>query len=72
MGFGTGVPLFVALGFLVLGPKRMRAMMGQLSRAKAELDKASREVKSQLAAELGGEPHGASKDSEPTASGTAA
>lgn len=54
MGFGAGLPLFVALGFLVLGPKRMHAMLGQLARAKAEFDKASRGIKSQLAAELEG------------------
>lgn len=51
-GLGTGLPLFVALGFLVLGPKRMHAMLGQLAKAKAEFDKASRGIKSQLTAEL--------------------
>lgn len=54
MGFGAGLPLFVALGFLVLGPKRMHAMLGQLARAKAEFEKANRSLKSQLATELGG------------------
>jgi len=60
-GLGTGLPLFVALGFLVLGPKRMHAMLGQLARTKAEFDKASRGLKSQLTAELSGEPAGPPK-----------
>jgi Sec-independent protein translocase protein TatA len=56
MGFGAGLPLFVALGFLVLGPKRMHAMLGQLARAKAEFDHASRGIKSRVTAELAGDP----------------
>jgi Sec-independent protein translocase protein TatA len=72
MGFGAGLPLFVALGFLVLGPKRMHAMLGQLAKAKAEFDKASRGVKSQLAAELGGTPPSARKHDEEPAPGPAA
>jgi Sec-independent protein translocase protein TatA len=56
MGLGGGLPLFVVIGFLVLGPKRMHSMLGQLGRAKAEFDKTSRGIKSQLAAELAGEP----------------
>jgi hypothetical protein len=72
MGFGTGLPLFVALGFLVLGPKRMHAMLGHLANAKGELEKASRGLKSQITAELSGAPRGARKDDDQTASGTAA
>jgi len=56
MGLGSGLPLFVVIGFLVLGPKRMQAMLGQLARAKAEFGKASRGIKSQLTAELTGDP----------------
>jgi len=72
MGFGAGLPLFVALGFLVLGHKRMHALLRQLARAKAEFDKASRGIKSQLAVELSGELPGSRKDHDQTASGTAA
>ena len=72
MGFGAGLPLFVALGFLVLGPKRMHAMLGQLARAKAEFEKASRGLKSQLTAELEGRSPGARKDHDQTAPGTPA
>ena len=72
MGLGTGLPLFVALGFLVLGPKRMHTMLGHVAKAKAEFDRASRGIRSQLTAELSGEPPAASKDHDKTASGTAA
>jgi Sec-independent protein translocase protein TatA len=67
-GLGTGLPLFVALGFLLLGPKRMHAMLGQLARVKAEFDKASRGLKSQLTAELEGRPPAVSRDDDKTAS----
>ena len=40
------------LGLLVLGPKRLHTMLGHLARAKAELENATRALKSQLAAEL--------------------
>ncbi len=55
----------IGLGFLVLGPKRMHEMLGHLGRAKARFDKASREIKAQLAAELGKET--AAGDSPPFA-----
>ena len=72
MGFGAGLPLFVALGFLVFGPRRMHATLGQLARAKAEFDKASCGIKSQLAAELGGTPSSARRHDEEPAPGPAA
>jgi len=40
------------LGLVVLGPKRMHSILGFVGRAKAEFDKASREIKSQVSAEL--------------------
>jgi len=52
MGLGTELPLLLALGFVVLGPKRMQAMLGHVARAKAELHKASRGIKSQLPGEI--------------------
>jgi Sec-independent protein translocase protein TatA len=52
MGFGTELPLLLGLGFVVLGPKRMHAMLRQIARVKAEFDKASQGIKSQLATEL--------------------
>ncbi len=51
-GFGTEMLLFCALGFVVLGPKRMNMLLQHIARAKAELDKTRREIKSQLTTEL--------------------
>ena len=42
------------MGFLILGPKQMHAMLGRVARAKTEFDKATRAFKSQLTAELEG------------------
>ena len=52
MGFGTEILFVLLLGLLVLGPKRLHAMLGQLARAKAEFENAARGIKTQLAAEL--------------------
>jgi Sec-independent protein translocase protein TatA len=52
VGFGTELLFVILLGFLILGPKQMNAMLGHVARAKAEFDKATRGFKSQLTAEL--------------------
>jgi Sec-independent protein translocase protein TatA len=52
VGFGTEVLFMIALGLVVLGPKRLHAMLGHVARAKAELENAARGMKSQLAAEI--------------------
>jgi Sec-independent protein translocase protein TatA len=52
VGFGTEVLFMMALGLVVLGPKRLHAMLGHVARAKAEFEHAARGMKSQLAAEL--------------------
>ena len=52
MGFGTEILFMVMLGLVVLGPKRLHAMLGHVARAKAELENATRGIKSQLGAEL--------------------
>jgi len=52
MGFGTEMLLILLLGFVVLGPERLHAMLGHVARAKAELEHAARGIKSQLATEL--------------------
>ena len=53
-GFGTELLLFCGLGYVVLGPKRMHALLQHIARAKSEFEKVQREVKSQLANELDG------------------
>jgi Sec-independent protein translocase protein TatA len=54
MGFGAGLPLLLVFGFLVLGPKRMQELLRHAAKAKADLDRSTREVKSRLAAEIDG------------------
>jgi Sec-independent protein translocase protein TatA len=56
VGFGTEILFMLLLGLVVLGPKRLHAMMGHVARAKAELENATRGIKSQLAARLDGAP----------------
>jgi Sec-independent protein translocase protein TatA len=45
------------LGLVVLGPKRLHAMLGHVARAKAELENATHGIKSQLGAELDAARH---------------
>ena len=52
MGFATEILFMLMLGLLILGPKRLHAMLGHVARAKAELENATRGIKSQLAAQL--------------------
>ena len=56
MGLGTEILFMLLLGLVVLGPKRLHAMLGHVARAKAELENATRGIKSQLAAQLDGVP----------------
>jgi len=56
VGFGTEIVFMLMLGLLVLGPKRLHAMLGHVARAKAELENASHGIKSQLGAELDAAP----------------
>jgi Sec-independent protein translocase protein TatA len=52
VGVGTEILFMITLGLVVLGPKRLHSMMGHVARAKAELESATRSLKSQLGAEL--------------------
>ena len=52
MGFGSELLFVVALGLLLLGPKRLNLVLRQLARVKAELLEASRNFKSQITTEL--------------------
>jgi Sec-independent protein translocase protein TatA len=42
MAFGSELILLLGTGFVVLGPKRMQKMLGQVGHAKARFDKATR------------------------------
>jgi Sec-independent protein translocase protein TatA len=57
VGFGTEILFIIIFGLVVLGPKRLHAMLGHVARARAELESATRGIKSQLAAELDAVPH---------------
>jgi Sec-independent protein translocase protein TatA len=52
MGFGTEMLFVICLGLVLLGPKQLQSLLKNVARWKAEFDKASRGIKSQLAAEL--------------------
>jgi Sec-independent protein translocase protein TatA len=56
MGFGTEILIVLLLGFLILGPKQMHAMLGHVARAKAELENAKGGIRSLLSAGLDAAP----------------
>jgi Sec-independent protein translocase protein TatA len=62
VGLGTEILFILMLGLLVLGPKQMHTLLGHVARAKAELENATRGLKSQLAAELDAAPGAATAD----------
>ena len=47
-GFGTEILLFAGLGYVLLGPKRMHAILQHIARAKREFDKTRQAIESQL------------------------
>jgi Sec-independent protein translocase protein TatA len=57
MGSGTEILFILMLGLVILGPKRLHAMLGHVARAKAELENATRDIKAQLGAELDAAHH---------------
>jgi Sec-independent protein translocase protein TatA len=63
MGFGSELLLFGGLGFVVLGPKRMNALLSHIAKAKKDFEKATREIKSQVAASLEEDSPGSEKES---------
>jgi Sec-independent protein translocase protein TatA len=63
MAFGSELVLFLGAGFVVLGPKRMQTMLGQLGRAKAKFREASRSLMSEVTGGLD-EGHRAATSSE--------
>ncbi len=65
MGLGTEMLFMLVLGLLLLGPKRLPAILAHLARAKARFENATRSFKSQLAAELEADHHNRQTDSPP-------
>jgi hypothetical protein len=62
VGFGMEILFVLMLGLLVLGPKRLHTLLAHAARAKAELENATRGLKSQLAAELDAAPGACTAD----------
>ena len=56
MGFGMEMLFVLVLGLLILGPKRLHTILVHAAQAKAELQNATRGLRSQLAAELDAAP----------------
>jgi len=52
VGFGMEMLFVLMLGLLILGPKRLHTILVHVARTKAELQNATRGLRSQLAAEL--------------------
>lgn len=52
MGIVTEMVFVLVLGLLLLGPKRLPAILAHVARAKAQFENATRSFKSQLEAEL--------------------
>jgi Sec-independent protein translocase protein TatA len=52
VGIGTEVLFILVLGLLLMGPKRLPAILAHVARAKTQFDNATRSFKSQLQAEL--------------------
>jgi Sec-independent protein translocase protein TatA len=48
MAFGTTMLLALLLGFLILGPKQMHAVLGRVAQAKTQFDRAVHIFKAQL------------------------
>jgi Sec-independent protein translocase protein TatA len=48
----TEILFIIVLGVLLLGPKRLPAILGSMARAKAQLEEATQSFKSQLEREL--------------------
>jgi len=62
VGFGMEILFVLMLGLLVLGPKQLHTMLAHVARAKAELENATRGLKTQLAAELSAAPRAGKTD----------
>jgi Sec-independent protein translocase protein TatA len=69
VGFGTEILLMLVLGLLLLGPKRLPAILGHVARAKAQFESAARSFKSQVEAELETQARDRKTDSSQEAAG---
>jgi Sec-independent protein translocase protein TatA len=63
VGFGTEILFIIVLGVLLVGPKRLPAILGHLARAKAQFEKATQSFRSHIEAELEAKPDNGEADS---------
>ena len=56
MGVGTEILFIIVVAVLLLGPKRLPTILEHIARAKAHLENASRNLKSELGAQLAARP----------------
>jgi Sec-independent protein translocase protein TatA len=52
MGLGTDIVFLLGLALVFLGPRQMHALLRNVARMKAEFDRASREIRTQIESEL--------------------
>ena len=64
-GFGTELLFFCGLGYVVLGPRRMNALLQHIARAKMAFEKTQQEIKSHLATGFDARPDSNTKDPGP-------
>jgi Sec-independent protein translocase protein TatA len=62
VGFGAEILFVLLVALLVLGPKRLHAMLANVARVRGMFEEASRGFKSQLAAELDAVPRSSETD----------
>jgi Sec-independent protein translocase protein TatA len=55
VGLGLEMLFMIFLGLVILGPKRLSSLLGQVARAKADFERTKRGIQSQFAAEFSGE-----------------
>jgi Sec-independent protein translocase protein TatA len=67
VGLGSEILFLLVLGFLMLGPKRLPAILRHVARAKAQFEGATRNFKSQLKAEFESQNGGRAPNSLPEA-----
>jgi Sec-independent protein translocase protein TatA len=62
VGFGSEVLFLAVLGLLLVGPKRLPAVLRHVARAKAQLENATRVLKSELEAGIASQNHDGKTD----------
>ena len=67
MGFGGELSLFVLLGFVILGPKRMQTLLHHVARLKGELQQAKESLQAEVRSGIDNGEQRVSAESSPPA-----